>query len=148
TINFEGFQKVVDTVGGIYIDVPEAIDDSCYPTDWYGCEKLHFDAGYQYMDGERALKYARTRHQDNDFARSRRQQQVILAVRQQALRAGILPHLPDLLDQFSGMTETNIPFDKQLALGQLAADIHATSIYTAQLNSLYVVGAKDPFDGS
>ena len=38
TVNFEGFQKVVDTVGGIYINVPEAIDDQCYPTPWFGCE--------------------------------------------------------------------------------------------------------------
>ena len=56
---------------------------------------MHFDAGYQYMDGATALKYARTRHADSDFGRIRRQQQVILAVRQQALRLNLLPRLPD-----------------------------------------------------
>ena len=147
-INFEGFQKVVDTIGGIYIDVPEEINDPNYPTPWFGTELVHFDAGYQHMNGEEALKYARTRHTDNDFGRNRRQQQVILAIRQQALRMNMLPQLPTLIDDFSGMVETNIPFDTQLAFGQLAAGISASDIYTAQISSRYVYTVPDPQDGS
>ena len=146
-INFQGFEKVVDTVGGIWINVPAPLDDPCYPTANYGCEVLHFDAGYQFMDGARALKYARTRHADSDFGRSLRQQQVILAVRQQALRLDLLPRLPDLIDQFGGMVETNIPFPTQLAFGRMAGNLQSSQILTAQIDSTMVTEVTDPYEG-
>jgi LCP family protein required for cell wall assembly len=141
-INFQGFEKVVDAVGGVDVNVPYSIDDYNYPTDeqgnLYGTMHVHFDAGLQHMDGQRALEYARTRHADNDFARSKRQLQIILAVRQKAMSLNLLPSLPALTDALGGMVETNIPLDRQIGLAQLGYNIDASSIVTSAIDSTMI----------
>ena len=123
TLNFDGFRAIVDAVGGMAIDVPYSIDDDSYPDDEDGNPNgtitVHFDAGWQCMDGKTALRYARTRHADNDFARSKRQLQVIMAIRQKALSLDLLPSIPSIIDKLGGLVQTNIPFDQQLGLAQL-----------------------------
>jgi len=142
-INFDGFRKVVDTVGGVDIDVPYSLDDYNYPSDdegdTFGEIHVHFDEGWQHMDGKTALRYARTRHADNDFARSRRQLQIILAVRQKAMSLNLIPVLPNLIDDLGGMVQTNIPFDQQLGLAQLGYNIDASNIYTASIDGSMIL---------
>lgn len=79
-LDFNGFVKLVDAVGGVTIDVERPITDDSYPTEDGGFQYIHFDAGVQQMDGERALIYSRTRHGDDDYQRAARQQQVISAL--------------------------------------------------------------------
>lgn len=79
-LNFGGFVAVIDAVGGVEIDVPKLIIDYEYPTEEGGVMTVRFDPGRQHMDGERALQYARTRHQDDDYQRAARQQQVLDAL--------------------------------------------------------------------
>lgn len=76
-VNFDGFTRVVDAAGGVNVDAPAPIVDTQYPTADYGVTTIRFDAGPQHLDGEQALIYVRTRHQDSDFGRAVRQQQVI-----------------------------------------------------------------------
>lgn len=86
-IDFSGFTKVIDAVGGIDVNVPVSFTDNQYPCENTMCvyETIHFDAGKEHMDGVRALMYARSRHADgsegSDFARSRRQQLIIAALK-------------------------------------------------------------------
>lgn len=91
-IDFSGLTEIVDAIGGIDIVVPKAINDSEYPaedgTDSYTTFTL--SAGPKHMDGELALKYVRSRHSTSDFDRLSRQQQVISAVKDKALSAGIV----------------------------------------------------------
>src|SRR3990167_7312250 len=88
-VGFDAFKDSVDAVGGIDVIVDETFDDYIYPIEGMEdaipeglrYEYLHFDAGSQTMNGETALKYARSRHSTNlneqgDFARARRQQKV------------------------------------------------------------------------
>ncbi len=151
TLNFEGFRTIVDTVGGIDVDVPYTMDDYDYPSDDegdpYGTLHLHFDEGWQHMDGKTALRYARTRHADNDFARSKRQLQVIMAIRQKALSLEMLPSAPSILGQLGGMVETNITWDQQLGLAQLGFELSASSIITSSIDGALVTGTYLP-DGS
>ena len=86
-VDFNAFKQAVDAVGGINVDVPAAFTDHQYPAgecDLGNCayETVHFNAGMQHMNGATALIYARSRHGNNgqgsDFARSRRQQQIIV----------------------------------------------------------------------
>ncbi|NDJ79203.1 MAG: LCP family protein [Chloroflexi bacterium] len=79
-LNFSGFEAIIDAVDGVEIDVPHAIRDEEYPTLDEGTIVVTFEPGLQHMDGERALQYARTRHQDSDFQRAARQQQVLDAL--------------------------------------------------------------------
>lgn len=79
-LDFNGFVRLIDAVGGITLDVPYAISDYAYPTEDGGTMIVEFPVGVQHMDGERALIYARTRHADDDYRRAERQQQVISAL--------------------------------------------------------------------
>ena len=83
-VNFSGFRQVVDTLGGVTIDVQLPVTDYDYPTDnGLGAVKLYIPPGIQHMNGEQALAYARSRHSTSDFDRSQRQQRVITSLRQQ-----------------------------------------------------------------
>ena len=93
-VDFEGFRQVVDSLDGILLDVKRPVRDDQYPTDDYGVKRLYIPAGLQWMDGETALQYACTRHQDSDFGRISRQRDVLLAVRNRALQVDALPRLP------------------------------------------------------
>src|ERR1700682_2547645 len=93
-IGLQGVRDVVDAVGGVDITVAQAIHDDTYPTDDYGYQTVDIPAGRQHMDGDTALKYARTRHQDSDFGRIARQQQVIAAVRTALVSPVNWPRIP------------------------------------------------------
>jgi len=119
-INFQGFVKTVDLIGGIDLMVPKTINDDEYPTDDYGVETFYLEAGLQHLDGETALKYARTRHSDDDYARSRRQQDVIRAVVDRVTRAdlisSLLPRAWQLISTMRSSIDTNIPIPVQIEL--------------------------------
>src|SRR5690606_5157541 len=79
-LDFDGFIALIDALGGVEIDVPKQIVDYEYPAPGGGIITIEFQPGRQHMDGERALQYARTRHQDDDYRRAERQQQVVDAL--------------------------------------------------------------------
>jgi LCP family protein required for cell wall assembly len=96
-IELQGFVRAVDALGGVEVDVPEAIFDARYPDpDGTGNVALSIPAGTQWMDGWHALAYARSRHQDSDYQRMERQQTVLLALQDQ-LRCQVASHIGDLL---------------------------------------------------
>ncbi len=82
-VDFEGFKKIIDEIGGISVLVPNDIHDERYPGPNFTYQTFDVKKGLQKMDGETALKYVRTRHDQNgDFGRAYRQQQILGAVRQ------------------------------------------------------------------
>lgn len=127
-IDFGGFRKIIDTLGGIDIDVPEAIDDPEYPTEDYGIMHLQIPAGFQHMDGDLALKYARSRKSTSDFDRSRRQMQVILAARDKALKINALAQAPQLLAQLRSSIETDMTPEQIITLAPIVAQVRADNI--------------------
>jgi len=111
-IGLQGVREIVDAVGGIDINVPQAIRDDQYPTDDYGYMTINIPAGAQHMDGETALQYARTRHQDSDFGRIARQQQVMGAVRSALMNPVNWPRLPAVLVAVQRTVSTDLnPLD-------------------------------------
>lgn len=84
-VDFDGFKQIINDIGGVDIYVENSFSDDQYPDSNYGYEPLSFTVGWENMDGNRALKYARSRHGNNgegsDFARSKRQQKVLTAVK-------------------------------------------------------------------
>lgn len=88
-IDFSGFKTVIDEVGGIDVYVERGFTDNQYPTEDFEVQSVSFEQGVEHMDGERALIFARSRHGDNgegsDFARNKRQQKIIFAVKDKLL---------------------------------------------------------------
>lgn len=134
-VNFSGFEKIVDTVGGVTIDVPRPLADNEYPFQSYGFTRIYVPAGLQHMDGHTALQYARSRHTDSDIGRNSRQQQVLLAIRQQGLTLNLLTKIPELADQLSDAVTTDLSLPQVGSLAQLAREIDPQSIQTMQINA-------------
>ncbi|MBW7886635.1 MAG: LCP family protein, partial [Caldilineaceae bacterium] len=122
-VNFDGFREIVDLVGGVDVDVPYTIHDEQYPTSDYGVETFHLEAGLQHLDGETALKYARTRNVDGDYSRARRQQDIIRSVADKVLNANMIPQLlprvPQLLVAMQNSIETDMPVPLGLELSKV-----------------------------
>lgn len=133
-IDFGGFKKAIDALGGIDLDVPQTIIDNAYPTDNYGVEQLVIPAGHIHMDGELALKYARTRHGDSDFGRLKRQQQIMLAVRDKALSLSVVSQIPALLDAVSGSYETDLTVAEMLTIAKTWGKISREEVTTYRID--------------
>lgn len=110
-IDFQGFEKFIDALGGITVSVDNGFTDTTFPVgDASNAVKtLNFKKGVQQMDGVTALNYTRSRHGNNgegsDFARSRRQQVVMLAVRDRLLSLGTLSDPGKLADLYRVISE-------------------------------------------
>jgi LCP family protein required for cell wall assembly len=146
SVNFTGFEKIVDAFGGVTVDPQYAIVDDEYPTETYGYTSLYFPAGVQHLNGKAALQYARTRHADLDFGRSRRQQEVILALRQQALKGNLIQNFYSLLDVLSKAIKTDVPQDQIGQLANLGMSIPDGGIRQITLQGLLV--GEEGADGS
>lgn len=133
-IDFDGFRKIIDTIGGIDIDVKEPIKDEKYPDENYGYDPLYIPAGLQHMDGDLALKYARTRHGGSDFERAKRQQEVLFAIREQALRLNLLPKIPELMVTLADTVQTDFQPSDILTLAQIASQIDPKDIRTSVID--------------
>jgi LCP family protein required for cell wall assembly len=79
--DFSSFVAVIDRFGGVDVNVGKAFVDDQYPGPDHSYIKISFAAGPQHMDGEKALKYVRSRKTTSDFDRSRRQQEVLQSLR-------------------------------------------------------------------
>jgi len=150
-INFQAFIDMVDLIGGIDIDVPEPIDDDCYPTADYGCEELHFDAGEQHFYGDRVLKYARVRATSGgDFDRARRQQQVIKAILKRVTDAKMLPQLAgrapeiwQLVEEYTKL-DPDLQLDEVIALANLATQVDFDAIRFRVIDETCTIFAMTP----
>lgn len=132
-LNFSAFEQLIDLVGGIDVLVAEPIDDPTYPDAGFGYDPFFIEAGWQHLDGRTALKYARTRATaGSDLDRVRRQQQVILAVRDKVVKTNLLPHLltqiGPLLQAAQGSVQTNLTPGQLYELAQLAAQVERDHI--------------------
>jgi LCP family protein required for cell wall assembly len=147
--DFGLFKEIVDLFGGINICVDRSFDDYKYPIpgketalpepDRY--EHIHFDAGCQKMDGERALKFVRSRNAEGeegtDFARSRHQEKVILALKNSAFSPKTLINIPLILkikDIVLKNLVTNITFDEYPAFARMALIIRNQKVITGQID--------------
>ncbi|HRU94942.1 MAG TPA: LCP family protein [Anaerolineae bacterium] len=138
-LNFQGFVDLIYLIGGIDVYVAEPINDPLYPDNNYGYDPLYIPAGQQHFDGAMALKYARTRHDSNDFERARRQQQVLLAVLERVSSLNLLPQLaPRLGELYTLMDQsvsTDLTLDEVLALAGLAVKVDRSQIRFAVIDS-------------
>jgi polyisoprenyl-teichoic acid--peptidoglycan teichoic acid transferase len=147
-MDFTAFETLVDAIGGIDIDVPEAINDPWYPDGAYGYEPFYLAAGHQHLNGHDALRYARTRHDSSDIERAKRQQQVVKAVRSKILSLHMLPTLiakaPALYQTLNESIQTNLSLDQAFSLALLAQDIPEENIQSEVIDYRYVLDYQTP----
>ncbi len=134
--NFDGFVKIVDTVGGVTVDNPYPIKDDTYPTPDFQYARVFFPAGIMHLDGAEALKYVRTRHDDNDLGRNARQQQVILSIREQAQRLNLLSKAPELIDALGDAFRTDLPTDQWIGMDRFGSGLQRDAFHQYTLTDL------------
>jgi LCP family protein required for cell wall assembly len=129
-VNFDGFKKVVDAMGGVTINVQMPVVDDRFPGSTGRTQRLYIPSGIQHMDGEQALRYARSRNTSTDFDRGARQQRVLLSMREQVDPQNLIPRLPELIDALKSAVRTDIPLDQIDEMLGLASDVDTTNIRT------------------
>lgn len=139
-VDFEGFKKVIDDIGGVNIMVERDIYDPRYPGPNYSYETFEINKGLQYMDGDIALKYARERHDDplGDFGRAKRQQQVIQAAKNRvfSLQTFLNPvALNNLLNTLGDHVKTNIALSEIESFIALSKEVDTQNITNAVVDA-------------
>lgn len=133
-VDFEGFETVIDALGGIDVDVPDEVSDPYYSETELPGDYLpqYFEEGLQHMDGQTALAYSRIRFSSDDLDRIQRQQRVIFATIDKAMSLDVLSNAPSLWSKYRDAVQTDIsdlqiPGYARLA-SQVVDDIHTVSL--------------------
>ncbi len=130
-VDFGGFERIVDALGGITVtmDCPmhEVWDDPDAPG---GVVELDYEPGDHFLDGQHALWYVRTRRRGNDLDRARRQQRVLLGLKQRAEETNLLAKTPELFDALRDAVDTDLTLLDVLALARLGVGLRREEIHS------------------
>jgi len=163
------FTKIVDALGGIEVEVERSFDDYKYPIAGkendecegdpeYKCryEHIHFEVGKQLMDGTTALKYVRSRYAEGeegtDFARSQRQQRLLLAVKNKIFSPHFFLDPRQTFRLFKIITsniQTDISKEKYIDFLKIALRFRPKNLKTEVLNENYLIQpppSKEKYD--
>ena len=161
-VDFSGFKQAIDAVGGVDINVKQALFDKTYPCETGNkfCPYVQ-PAGRIHMNGTQALRYARCRHNEagigncgNDYGRASRQQEVIAALRQKALSAGTLTNplkLNALINAIGDHVKTDLQLGELKKLAAMAKDINPAKIVNKVLDDApdsFLVGGVNIIPGA
>ena len=130
-VNLKGFVDLVANLpgGGVWLDIPDPLFDDAYYNSQQQLYPVNFQKGCQFLDPEDTLAYARSRHQDSDYQRERRQQFVLQSIRKQLDPLSLLPHIPGLLQAASANLFMTFSSDDFPYLAQVASRVDAARLY-------------------
>lgn len=129
-VQFEGFSKIVDAVGGVEVFVPCPLYDVRPEENLY----LSLQPGQHTLNGEKALAYVRSRQQGGDLARVQRQQQVLVALKRKFTVRNMLPQIPSLYAAVRNSVETDVGLFDAVALARLAYNLEFDKINSLSLS--------------
>ncbi|GAC1627338.1 MAG: hypothetical protein NVS4B9_18880 [Ktedonobacteraceae bacterium] len=138
-VGLDGFAKLIDTFGGVDINVAQPVVDDTYPNDVgagsdpndpYALRHIYIAPGQQHLNGDEALVYVRSRHSDplGDIGRTERQQQVLSALKQKLNLSNVVQHLPQLEKDLTGSVYTDLNESEILAFANYARTLPAKAV--------------------
>jgi len=140
-VDFTGFVEIIDELDGIEVTVDKEFTDNQFPTADYKTTAVHFDAGEQTMDGLTALRFARSRHGNNgegsDFARIKRQQKILLALKNKATSFNTLINpqkITNIFSLFNKYTSTDMEPWEAVKLVHLSKSLDTQRIITKSID--------------
>jgi polyisoprenyl-teichoic acid--peptidoglycan teichoic acid transferase len=139
------FERAVDALGGVTVDVPcPIVDRFLDPRDATGHRKLDLAAGAARLDGVTAAMYAHSRHGRSDFSRARRQQAILVGMRRELAKASSLVRLPSLFGSFEDSIETDLSRAEVLSLARRVlrvspAHLHGLVLGVEQVSPMQAV---------
>lgn len=141
-IDLDGFQAMVNAIGGVDVVNPQPISDPSYI--WGNHDHpdgFYLQAGPVHLNGEQALAFVRSRMGagDNDFTRANRQQLLLQALRHELTTPAMLPRLPGLLDAMGHAIRTSFPADQLNDLLALSRQINDSDVTRKVLGPPYAI---------
>lgn len=139
-VDFDGFIKIIDSIGGVDVYVPEHFIDTQYPVDRNGeYEVFELMQWRNHLSGPNTLKYARSRHSTSDFSRSKRQQTIIKAFFSKLMSSENMSpsKMKELYANYTSIIKTNISLDNLIGLlkyGTTLPEMHSFG-YTMQCSN-------------
>ncbi|MFA6427778.1 MAG: LCP family protein [Candidatus Magasanikbacteria bacterium] len=156
-MDFAAFEEIINEVGGIRVNVDKAFTDYMFPAPRDQYQTISFKQGPQTMDGKIALNFVRSRHGNNgegsDFARARRQQKVILALKEKVLSFSTLTNpvrIKKIMDSLERHMTTNMNFDAIVGLVRMARSINTDNVKTLVLDNAtngFLISSNHPTAG-
>ncbi len=141
-VGLQGFINVINTAGGVDVDVIHPMVDDTYPDDInksgtgiYDYKRLYIAPGPQHLDGIHALEYVRTRHSDliGDFGRTIRQQQVLTNLKSKLTTTDVVGKAQDYLKDLSGSLYTDMTLNDVISMGNYARSINLNTVQRVTL---------------
>jgi polyisoprenyl-teichoic acid--peptidoglycan teichoic acid transferase len=141
-VNFQGFTKAVDALGGVWVNVPVTINDTQADRTPHNTAS-HIDAGYQLLDGPHSLTFVRARHQfaDQDFARMKDQQIFFKALADQVAKVDNVAKLPGVISAVAPYITTDMSLVDMIQLAQALKGAGSKNVYTSTAMGTW----KSPF---
>jgi polyisoprenyl-teichoic acid--peptidoglycan teichoic acid transferase len=124
--NFQGFVGIVNSLGGIEVNVGKGLTDTC-DLPWRSRGYCSVGAGVRTMDGATALWYVRSRHSSSDFDRTRRAQEVMFGLFKRTMSLNVITRLPDLYNSYRNSVETNMNVEDIAPLLPVASQVLSDS---------------------
>jgi polyisoprenyl-teichoic acid--peptidoglycan teichoic acid transferase len=136
-VGLSGFSSVIDTLGGVDVDVTHPILDDNYPDDTqgnkndpYALKRLYIAPGPQHMNGQQALAYVRSRHADlvGDIGRTERQQEVLTALKKKLNVANVISNLTNIIQDLKGKVYTDLSEQEMIAFANFGRTLSGSAI--------------------
>ena len=138
-VGLNGFANVINTLGGVDIDITHPVLDDNYPDDTgqgtnpsdpYALKRLYIAPGPQHLNGLQALDYVRTRHADlvGDIGRTQRQQQVLEALKKKLNVGSVLGNLTQLIKDINGQVYTDLSEQEMIAFANYGRTLSNANI--------------------
>ena len=139
-LNFSGFEKFIDDIDGINVQVERDIYDPTYPGPNYSYETFELKKGFHTLDGATALKYARERHADpeGDFGRAKRQQQVLQSAKNKVFSTKTLLNpfaVSKMMDTLGDNLKTDLSLEEIDSLIKLSKNLDTQNINNAVIDA-------------
>lgn len=141
-VDFDGFRNLIDDVGGLDIYIDNGFTDYEFPDYNYGYQTIEFTQGWEHMQGERALQFARSRHgnhgEGSDFARSQRQQKILQAFKDKFFSTSTLLNpvrLNKIMEDLGAHLKTNAEVWEIIRAAQISTDLNADNIYSKVIDN-------------
>ena len=153
-VEMDGFSRIVDTVGGVDVNVTCSYRDwrlrspSLDPEVEQNWHLYTVPTGVRHMDGDLALWYARSRKLSSDFDRGRRQQEVLRALYREFLSLQLLPRIPELYRDLRDTVTTDLALTDLLSLAPLAARIDTADVRSRFIGRDEVTSWRIPSSGA
>ncbi|MBT4314690.1 MAG: LCP family protein [Candidatus Magasanikbacteria bacterium] len=140
-VDFTAFSEIIDEVGGVTVNVDRSFTDEMFPADNHEFQTVSFEKGTKIMDGITALQYARSRHggggEGSDFARAKRQQKIILALKEKLLSFSTLINplkINNIIKTLDTHIDTDLEFSDLMSFLRLTKELDTDNIITVVLD--------------